>query len=152
MVLAFSVQAQTLEKQRFEDQWGKQIELNEQVKWLVVTQSKEASQIVKKSFVSLGISNLNQFNILYLVDISAIPSFIARVFALPKMRAYPFQVGLLKEEGALASLKLKNLESEKVRVIRLNHLKVIDTQWFESDIEFKAFLRSKIIGQNRINN
>lgn len=147
MLFAVSAQAQTMEKQSYEDQWEKPIELNEQTKWLVITQSKDAGKIVKQSFESLELKDLTQLNTLYLADISAMPGFITSMFAIPKMREYGFQVGLIKEDGQLAALELTNLDSEKVSVVSLNNLAVIETQLFEDDVAFKAFLQTNVMGK-----
>ncbi|WEJ62847.1 hypothetical protein [Thiomicrorhabdus lithotrophica] len=147
MVFAVSVQAQTMAKQSFEDQWEKPVELNEQTKWLVITQSKDAGKIVKESFETLGLNDLAQINMLYLADISGMPGFITSMFAIPKMRDYGFQIGLINEDGQLAALELTSLDSEKVSVVSLNNLEVMDTQLFEDDVAFKAFLQSNVLGK-----
>lgn len=147
MVFAFSVQAQTMAKQSFEDQWEKPVELNEQTQWLVITQSKDAGKIVKESFESLELKDLAQLNMLYLADISRMPGFITSMFAIPKMRDYGFQVGLMKEDDQLAALKLTSLDSEKVSVVSLKNLEVIDTQLFEDNAAFKAFIQSSVVGE-----
>lgn len=147
MVFAVSVQAQTMAKQSFEDQWEKPVELNGQTKWLVITQSKDAGKIVKESFESLELKDLAQINLLYLADISGMPGFITSMFAIPKMRDYGFQIGLINEDGQLAALELTSLDSEKVSVVSLNNLEVIDTQLFEDDVTFKAFLQSNVLGK-----
>ena len=147
MLFAFSAQAQTMVKQSFEDQWEKPVELNEQTQWLVITQSKDAGKVVKESFESLELKDLAQLNMLYLADISAMPGFISSMFAIPKMRDYGFQVGLINEDGQLAALELTSLDSEKVSVVSLKNLEVIETQLFEDDVAFKAFLNSNVVSQ-----
>jgi len=147
MVFAFSVQAQTMAKQSFEDQWEKTVELNEQTQWLVITQSKDAGKIVKESFESLELKDLAQLNMLYLADISRMPGFITSMFAIPKMRDYGFQIGLINEDGQLTALKLTSLDSEKVSVVSLKNLEVVDTQLFEDNAAFKAFLQSNVMNE-----
>jgi len=147
MVFAFSAQAQTMAKQSFGDQWEKPIELNEQTKWLVITQSKDAGKIVKESFESLELKDLTQLNMLYLADISGMPGFITSMFAIPKMRDYAFQIGLINEDGQLGALELTSLDSEKVSVVSLKNLEVVDTQLFEDNAAFKAFLQSSVVGE-----
>ena len=147
MVFAFSAHAQTMAKQSFEDQWEKSVELNEQTKWLVITQSKDAGKIVKESFESLELKDLAQINMLYLADISGMPGFITSMFAIPKMRDYGFQIGLINEDGQLAALELTSLDAEKVSVVSLNNLEVVKTKLFEDDVTFKAFLQSSVVSQ-----
>jgi len=146
MVFAVSAQAQNIAKQSFEDQWEKPIELNQQTKWLVITQSKDAGKIVKESFEDLAIKDLGQLNLLYLADISGMPSFITSMFALPKMRDYAFHIGLIKKDDQLAALKLTSLDSEKVSVVSLKNLEVVNTQLFEDKAAFEAFLQTSVMG------
>ena len=147
MMFAFSAQAQTMAKQSFEDQWEKPVELNAQTQWLVITQSKDAGKIVKESFESLELKDLAQLNMLYLADISRMPGFITSMFAIPKMRDYGFQIGLINEDGQLTALKLTSLDSEKVSVVSLKNLEVVDTQLFEDNAAFKAFLQSNVMNE-----
>ncbi|WP_029406567.1 hypothetical protein [Thiomicrorhabdus sp. Milos-T2] len=146
MVFAVSAQAQTMAKQSFEDQWEKPVELNQQTKWLVITQSKDTGKIVKESFEDLAIKDLAQLKLLYLADISGMPSFITSMFALPKMRDYAFHIGLIKKDNQLAALKLTSLDTEKVSVVSLKNLEVVNTQLFEDKAAFEAFLQTSVIG------
>ncbi|HHT00076.1 MAG TPA: hypothetical protein ENK73_04375 [Thiomicrospira sp.] len=145
MLVAVSVQAQTITSQSFEDQWEKPVELNEQVKWLVITQSKDAGKMVKETFEALELADLAQLNMLYIADISGMPGFISKMFAIPKMQDYAFKIGLIKEEGQLGTLRLTGLDKEAISVISLSNLEIINTQLFKDQAQFKNFLETKVI-------
>jgi len=145
MLFAISVQAQTITSQSFDDQWEKPVELNEQVKWLVITQSKDAGKMVKETFESLELTDLAQINMLYLADISGMPGFISKMFAIPKMQDYAFKIALVNEEEQLDSLQLTGLDKEAISVVSLRNLEVVNTQLFKGEPEFKTFLQSKVI-------
>jgi len=138
--LGFTAQAQTLTQQSFEDQWEKPVELNAQTKWLVVTQSKDAGKMVKETFESLEMKDLASLNLLYIADVSGMPGFITRMFAIPKMQDHAFSIGLINEEGQLATLDLGDLNESEVSVLALDNLQVTQTHSFRDDVAFVSFL------------
>ncbi len=140
-----AVQAQTLNTMNFEDQWEQKLTLDEQTKWLVVSQSKDQGNMVKEAFDSLSLKDLQQHGLLYIADISAMPSFVTKLFALPKMKEYPFKIALIREEGALAKMQLPLSEKEAVAVIALEQLKVGSVQYFSEKAELEAFLKASVI-------
>lgn len=146
-LLAFSAvaHAQSLKATSFEDQWEKSVELTEQTQWLVVSQSKDGGNVVKDAFQALQLKDLQQYKLLYIADISAMPSFVTKLFALPKMRDYTFQMALIKEENQLAEMKLPLQDQETVAVIALNKLSVGEAKYFSDMAALKSFLESEVI-------
>ncbi|BCN92391.1 hypothetical protein THMIRHAM_01760 [Thiomicrorhabdus immobilis] len=155
VLLAFSAQAeseqtqsiepQTLHVQSFEDQWEKPIELNQQVKWLVISQAKDAGKVVKESFDTLQLADLNQYQLLYIADISGMPGFVTKMFALPKMRDNAFRMALIKQEGLLNKMQIAGLDKEFVTVLTLDGLKVRNTQVFRDQATFTSFLQTQVL-------
>ena len=137
--------AQSLQATSFENQWEKPVELNQQTKWLVVSQSKESGNIVKEAFEALELADLNQHQLVYIADISAMPSFVTKLFALPKMRDYAFPMALIQEEGQLAAMKLPLKDNESVAVLALEQLQVGEIQYFSEMEAFKQFLQKNVL-------
>ena len=135
-------QAQTLQSKQFNDQWDKPVELTEQTKWLVISQSKESGNIVKEAFESLELKDLKQYKMIYLADISAMPSFVTKLFALPKMRDYAFPMALIREEGELNAMQLPVKEPDSVTVLALDKLNVGETKYFSDSKSLTEFLKS----------
>ena len=135
---------QSLPMHSFVNQWDKPTELNKKTKWLVLSQSKDAGAMVKEAFDELKVQDTSKYGLLYVADISAMPGFITKLFALPKMRDFAFPVALIKEEGDLAALKLANYNTEKVVMLELNSLKVMNTTEFDDKAVLVAQLEEII--------
>lgn len=121
----------TLPAHTFENQWEKPAELNNQVKWLVLSQSKDAGKMVRDVFEELKIEKPAENAMLYIADISAMPGFVTKLFAIPKMQDYAFPIALINEEGQISELKLSGFDTEKVTVLELDNLAVVKTTEFE---------------------
>jgi len=142
MLLSQAAYAQTLQSQQFNDQWDKPVELTEQTKWLVISQSKESGNTVKEAFDSLELKDLKQHKIIYLADISAMPSLVTKLFALPKMRDYAFPMALIREEGELSAMQLPVKDLDSVAVIALDKLNVGEAKYFSDSKSLTEFLKS----------
>ena len=149
MSLAFSAQAQTLTAQQFENQWEKPIELNADTQWVIVTQVKDAGKIVQATFSDLELSDLAAHKLVYIADISGMPSFITNLFALPKMQDYTYPIALIKEDTQLAALNLDDADKESVLVLKLNGLEVVASQAFKDQESFQNFLTADILSAQK---
>lgn len=144
-VFATSSSAQTMAAMSFENQWEEKVELNQSVKWLVLTQSKDAGKMVKEAFDELKVEKpakgeLLAGKMIYLADISGMPGFITKMFAIPKMQDYTFPIALIKEDEQLANLKLDGFDEEKVTVLQLDNLAVVNSE----ELANKAALVNKL--------
>jgi len=151
MSLTFVAQAQTLKTQQFEDQWEKPASLTAQTKWVVLSQNKSSGQAVKEAFDELNIKDLNKYKLLYIADISGMPSFISNMFAIPKMQDYAFQIGLIRDEVQLKELQLGNVNKEQVLVMELNNLQVVSSQSLADKKAFIEFLKADVLTSNKSN-
>lgn len=145
MSVAFSAQAQTMQAQQFENQWEKPVALNAETQWVVISQVKDAGKMVKEAFTALELKDLEQYKLIYIADISAMPGFITSMFAIPKMRDYAFPVALIKEEEQLSAMQLSPADKELVLVLQLNDLEVVASQSFSDQASLQAFLTSTVM-------
>jgi len=65
---------------------------------------KAASDLANPLLAAQGPGFLSRGGIVYLADISAMPAMVTRVFALPKLRELPFEIGLVRETAVAADL------------------------------------------------
>lgn len=119
--------------------------LNAETQWVVISQVKDAGKMVKETFSALELSDLEQYKLIYIADISAMPGFITSMFAIPKMRDYAFPVALIKEEQQLSALQLSPADKESVVVMQLNGLEVVASQSFSDQAKLQAFLASTVM-------
>ncbi len=79
---------------QFEDQFSQAIEINEITEWIVFASDKKSSEIVRDLFLKKEISDLSKLKVFYVADISAMPGLVTSMFAIPKMKKYPFKIAL----------------------------------------------------------
>lgn len=80
------------------DQFEKKHKIAADTKTILVAADKDTSTILKEYFLAKDAKFLSTNKAYYLADISGMPSLIAKFFALPKMKKYPFSVLLVDEE------------------------------------------------------
>lgn len=99
---------------------------------VIFTASRSGSKIVQDSFHASKIDNawLKKKKAIYIADTHTAPSLIVNMFVLPKMRKYPYSVGLdpkgditqswQKTKDGVSIFKLKNLKV--IKIIQLKNL------------------------------
>lgn len=108
------------------DQFDKEVALTSNTSWVLFSKEKDVNAMVHgvlqshKDFVSQGG--------LYVVNISAMPSLVTKLFAMPKMRKYPYSMALDTEgtttntwpvqTGAATLFKLKGGRIEEIVYIK----------------------------------
>jgi len=81
------------------DQFDKPLSLNKDDRWVLLTFEKRVAIDVADYFKTKPKGYLKKAHIKYISDISTMPSFITSMFALPKMKAYPFSVMLIRDDS-----------------------------------------------------
>lgn len=106
------------------DQHDKPMPIGAETRALVFTADKSAGEVVNDLLKARPADFMPQRGIVYLADISRMPSFITSMIALPRMREYPYRMALATEEGQTAMLPVLEdhvtvlmLEEGKVREI-----------------------------------
>ena len=85
---------------------------------LLLSFEKDVSASIKAYIGSKEKDFLNKNNIMYISDISSMPSFITSMFAIPKMKKFTFSISLIYEEK---EAKLLDRKEGKVSVITLKN-------------------------------
>lgn len=134
---AQSLQKQTLQKHTFEDQFAQPMMLSVSTQWLVFSYDKSGGDWVKQAFNEMQFTDLEARGGIYVADVSAMPSLITRMFALPKMREYPFRVALDLEGKSTADW---SRTEGAVTLMRLNNLEIVQLTQANSVEQIKAFL------------
>lgn len=137
--LAGQAVAQDLSGVEVNDQWDKPMVIDDTVKWLVFSHHKEGGEWVKNTFQQQKITDTSALNMQYMADISAMPGLITRLFAIPKMKDYGFRMGLIKDENLSQDWPR---QEEKVSVFWMDKGSVSEAQYFGSEQEFAAWLKS----------
>lgn len=138
---AFAVQAQTLPATEFQDANEQAISLNEQTKWVLLSSEKAAGKAVKEAFGALEITDVAAVGGLYVADVSAMPGFITKMFAIPKMQDYSFRMAVVNEEEQLNGWPKKE---DHVTAMTLNNLNVESVEYFDNTEALQAWIKSQM--------
>lgn len=86
------------------DQHDKPVRIGRAIRLVIFAAEKPVSDLVIKVLGAQGSAVLDRAGPVYVADISVTPSIVMRIFALPKLRELPFQIGLASETAAVADL------------------------------------------------
>lgn len=81
------------------DQHGKPVRVDGSTERLLFTAERSVNDMVSKWLSAQPAGVLERQRTVYVADISAMPAVVTRMFALPKMREWPFVVGLVRESA-----------------------------------------------------
>jgi hypothetical protein len=107
------------------DQFGKHHSMKVMPHTLIMAFEKGTGATVNEYLAAQGKGYLPKINAAFIADISQMPNFITKAFALPKMQKYPHTVLLIQDE--VQGLKFP-AEEEKITVMKFrgNFLTKID--------------------------
>ncbi|MBL8388774.1 MAG: hypothetical protein JNK17_11210 [Hydrogenophaga sp.] len=74
---------------------------------------------------------------LYLADMSRMPGFITRTFALPSLKEQPFEVGVVLDDKTLAGWPRQD---DALTLIRLDNGRVVSHEYATTEVQLKAAL------------
>tara|TARA_R110002095_G_scaffold72345_1_gene61512 strand:- start:200 stop:694 length:495 start_codon:yes stop_codon:yes gene_type:complete len=103
------------------DQHGQPVELDEDVRLLMFSRDMGANKLVKKAFLERPGDYLPQHHAVYMIDVSGMPTFVTKTFAIPKMQKYPYRIFLDRDASLTAGLPSRK---KRVTLVRLDRLKV----------------------------
>lgn len=109
-----------------EDQFGNTWQIQEETKKVIFASNKNASGIIQEVLGQQNKDFLTAQNFLYLADLSRMPSFITKSFALPSLRKSNFKVGIVLDQQILkkwptndASVIVFNLKNKQIQTIEI---------------------------------
>jgi hypothetical protein len=137
----------TLKAIELKDQFDTTTSTTTQLQWLIFSDDKEVSNIVNKALDELKITDIAGLKGLYVSDISKMPGFVTKMFAIPKMKKYAFKV-VLDREGKVTADWPK--EKGKATLLELDQLQIKSSQFSNKVEEIKAFLEKQkaLVGKN----
>ena len=110
-----------------QDQFGKTMKVNSNDRLLLLSFEKEVAIETADLLKTKSKGYLQAHHIKYISDISKMPSFITSMFALPKMKKYPFPVMLIENDFGKSFAKKEG----KVTLYRLKKQKITDIQFVD---------------------
>ena len=89
----------TLPSITLNNQHGKAIKINTDIKTLLFSVEKAPSQIINTFLVKQEANFLTKHKAYFVADISGMPSLISKMFAIPKMKKRPYDILLAKNKA-----------------------------------------------------
>lgn len=109
----------------------------EDMKVLMFVEGMEAKELVRESLETIDTRCMKDGELVYLANISRMPSIISQLVAVPAMRDYPYPVWL--DWGGEASLGLP-VREDQVTVLSLDRQSIVRADYYESTSDLSRFL------------
>ncbi|MCG3701172.1 hypothetical protein L5F41_03540 [Aliarcobacter butzleri] len=119
---------------KIKDQFEKEHTLDSNVKTIIFSATKDESNTIKEFLNSKGNDFLTTNHIVYVADITGMPSLITKFIALPKMKNYSFPILLIDEENKV----LFPVEKDKITIITLDNSKITDVKYIKTAEDLAA--------------
>lgn len=137
LFMTMVVHGQELSPVNFEDQHGATVAFDSSVKWLIFAHHNKGAKMSKEAIDQAEISDFTVYQGLYVADISKMPALISKMFAMPAMRKYEFNVAL-DEDGDLTQNWPK--QDDKVTLLTLDSLSLVNVQYVDSLEDIITFI------------
>jgi len=124
-----------------ENQFAEPMKVSNETKWLIFVAEKDISKVVTDVLTEVK-PNLEVAKVIYASDISAMPSIITKMVALPKMRKYDFKIALDKE-GVVT--KEWPRQAGKATFIALDNLKITQIKYLGTKDEVTDFFKTSTV-------
>jgi len=119
------------------DQFDNKVEIKSDATLIVSFQKSVSSKI--QAFIDAKPKHyLEDNNILYISDMSAAPTFMIKLFGIPKMKKFDYKVALIYDDAVADMIQR---EDDKITVIRLKRDKVVSIQ-FVSPKDLNSVLKN----------
>ncbi len=116
---------------KIKDQFEKDNVIKSDAELVLFAGDKGMSEVLRDYLKPKGKGFLESKKAYYMADISGMPSLIAKFFALPKMKKYPFSILLVNEEQA----KSFDKKEDNITVYTINNGKVSDIKYIKTSKE-----------------
>jgi hypothetical protein len=90
---------QTINSIILNDQFGTIHNIDEMPRTIIMAFEKEPSAVLNEYLSKQSEGYLEKNNAIFIADISGMPAFVSKSFALPKMREYKYKVLLITDEN-----------------------------------------------------
>ena len=119
------------------DQFEKEHVVDAKVKTILFSASKTEGASIKDFLLTKDKEFLAKNNLVYVADITGMPSIITSLFAMPKMKEYPFSVLLVDE----ANKGLFPVKEDMISVITLDNSKITDVKYVKTAAELAELFK-----------
>lgn len=131
------VPGQAMPVLQIKDQHDKDWRMGADTRVVLFAAGRKASNLVQAVLGAQPKGFLAQRQAVYVADMSKMPAFATRMFALPALREQPFTVGVVLDENALSDWPRQD---NAVTLIRLDQGRVVGHEFVASEDALKTAL------------
>ena len=123
-----------------QDQHGKPVRVDASTQRLLFTAERGVNDMVSKVLAAQPVGVLDRQQAVYVADITAMPSIVTRLFALPRMRELPFSMGLVRDAAQVAQVADIPRQPGAATVLRFEDGKLIEILLARNEHQLRAAL------------
>ena len=122
------------------DQHDKPAPVSPTTRWVVFTAENPASDMVSAVLAAEPKGVVDRLHLVYVADVSGMPSMVTRLFALPKLRELPFPIALVREPAQVTQTADIPRLPGQATVLRLENATVVQVATAHQAAELRALL------------
>ena len=130
-------EGQMISPLQLSDQHGRPGKIDSATRLVLFSRDMKANKLAKAAFMDRASDYLGTAGTVYLIDVSPMPRFVTRTFAIPKMQKYGYRIYLDREgEDSAAYPSQKG----RITAIHLEGLKVTRVEYVDSAAALNALV------------
>lgn len=122
-------EGQMISPLQLSDQHGRPGKIDSATRLVLFSRDMKANKLAKAAFMDRASDYLGTAGTVYLIDVSPMPRFVTRTFAIPKMQKYGYRIYLDREGEDSASFPS---QKGRITAIHLEGLKVTRVEYVDS--------------------
>lgn len=122
-----------------EDQHNVTHTVDEDVRLILFTKDKKSNKLVEEALVGVEKDYLPGRHAVCVSDISGMPKLISKIFAMPKMKKYPYEILLDRDRSVTRDFPSKE---NSVTLLYIKNLQITDIQFANSPETIKKAIES----------
>lgn len=119
------------------NQFDKIHTIGSEASYIIVTFEKESANLVSDFLLSKDSNFLSKNHAVFINDISCVPSVIVKMFTIPKMREYKYDILLIYKENSKKFLE----EENKITIYFLENSFVKDVKFISTKYELEKIFQ-----------
>ncbi len=131
---------QQVDFKQLEDQNGNDFVHQDTMKLVLYVNGMSARDLVRESLDTINTDCMTEGRVVYLANISTMPSLISRLIAIPRMRDYSYPIWLDRDGFATEVLPV---QEDAVTVLTIDHQTITGTDYFSEVLALSERLAQK---------
>ena len=130
-----------LPKLALKDQHDKPVAIPADTRWVLFSAEKSVSDMVGSVLSAEPAGVMGRAQLVYVVDMSAMPAMMTRMFALPKLRELPYSIALVREAAEVAQVADLPRQPGAATLLRLDNGRIAQVTAVGSAAELRTALQ-----------